>query len=414
MPASPVESAAELPPFRVIAAALRATTESLAREIAEPQHTPPDWGDFEWVVARAACAMQGIAGVLASRLRWTGPGHWQSFLTGQRDEVTATQAQVRRVLARLDATACAVSVPFIALKGSALLALGLHPAGERPMGDIDVLVEPAQLVAMSQAILASGYETGFDMRRHRVFFPKSRANPQAYGDHRDNPLRVELHTHISEPLPYNAVPITDSLWPRAPRPGLNAYASLAALMRHNLLHAAGNMRAHALRYIQLYDIAALARRMRSSDWRELSAGPTGQPAWWMFPPLELSDRYLPGNIPTAELAHAEASCPPLLRWKSRQANLYEVSWSNLRVAAFPGVEWSRTPLEALRFARSRLLPSAVALDELAAGVEAAPAMRQTPWYELPHGQRIVRWLFSHPPRVQTLSAVSAALQAEAS
>ena len=40
---------------------------------------------------------------------------------------------------------------------------------------------------------------------------------------------------------------------------------------------------------------------------------------------------------------------------------------------------------------------------------AAPAMRQTPWYELPHSQRIVRWLFSHPPRVQTLSAVSAAL-----
>jgi hypothetical protein len=36
---------------------------------------------------------------------------------------------------------------------------------------------------------------------------------------------------------------------------------MAELMRHLLLHAAGNMRAHALRQIQLHDIALLAGKL---------------------------------------------------------------------------------------------------------------------------------------------------------
>ena len=43
----------DLPPFRVIAAALRTTTERLVREVVEPQDAPPQWNEFEWAVARA-------------------------------------------------------------------------------------------------------------------------------------------------------------------------------------------------------------------------------------------------------------------------------------------------------------------------------------------------------------------------
>ena len=53
---------AELPAFEVIDAALRTTTEALAREIVAPSGTAPAWSDFEWDVARAVAAMHGIRG----------------------------------------------------------------------------------------------------------------------------------------------------------------------------------------------------------------------------------------------------------------------------------------------------------------------------------------------------------------
>ena len=40
-------------------------------------------------------------------------------------------------------------------------------------------------------------------------------------------------------------------------------------MRHLLLHAAGNMRAHALRLVQLHDIALLAPRLDAAAWERL-------------------------------------------------------------------------------------------------------------------------------------------------
>jgi len=39
-----------------------------------------------------------------------------------------------------------------------------------------------------------------------------------------------------------------------------------------------------------------------------------------------------------------------------------------------------------------------------------PHLRRVPWYQLSHGRRIVRWLVSRPPRVQTITSVAAALR----
>ena len=59
--------ATHVPPLGEIAAALRKTTERLAREVAEPRAAPPDWTGLEWGVARAAVSMQGIAFLLATK-----------------------------------------------------------------------------------------------------------------------------------------------------------------------------------------------------------------------------------------------------------------------------------------------------------------------------------------------------------
>jgi hypothetical protein len=251
-----------------------------------------------------------------------------------------------------------------------------------------------------------GYEPAFSTRRHEVFTPIERHEPHAFAEHALNPLKIEVHTRIAECLPATAVDITLGLWPRDTRAGINPYASRVELLRHILLHTAGNMRAHALRFIQPYDIARLGNLLQPEEWRELR-----DPAnsWWIYPPLSLAERCVPGSIPPEVLESFRTICPRRLRAHAQKSGLYEVSWSNLRIAALPGAEWARTPLELLRFAKSRLMPDRVALQELAQVVAVYPTYSRQRWYGVSHFERILRWVFSRPPRVQTMMSVRAAL-----
>ena len=400
-----------LPPFNVIARSLRTTTERLAREVVHPSTDAPAWSDFEWGIARAVCAMHGLGALLANRLRWQGPHHWMSFLEEQRDHGLAHYERAGEVLARLNDAAYSAGIPYIALKGSALRAFDLHRPGERPMGDIDLLVSPRDVAACTTMFASIGYRPAYSMRRHDVFSPIEREEPHAFAEHSRNPLRIELHTHIAECLPASTVDITHQIWPALSRPGNNRYVSRAALFRHILLHTAGNMRAHVLRFIQLYDIAQLGRQLRPDEWLELLGPPNSRAdSWWIYPPLLLAERYVPGSIPPEVVAAFREVCPYALRRRSQRYDLYSVSWSNLRIAALPGAEWARTPLELFRFAKSRLLPSRIALQELAEATRAQPSHTKLRWYGASHAERILRWVFSRPPRVQTMVAVRAALE----
>jgi hypothetical protein len=149
--------------------------------------------------------------------------------------------------------------------------------------------------------------------------------------------------------------------------------------------------------------------MTSADWREL-LGDDPARAWWMFPPLALAVRHAPGCVPAQWLSELHAVCPRRLRERYERVSIYEVSWSNLRIAALPGREWSRTFGESLRLARSRLYPSRLALEELSNVKVATPHVMNVRWYGASHAERIARWLFTRPPRVQTIAAVSAALR----
>jgi hypothetical protein len=95
---------------------------------------------------------------------------------------------------------------------------------------------------------------------------------------------------------------------------------------------------------------------------------------------------------------------------ARRTTLTRVSWSNLRIHAFPGIYWSRSPLDAMRYARQRFIPDRTAISELEVKVAAQPALYQVPWYALGHGQRILRWVVSRPPRVQTIVSLRGAIE----
>ena len=400
-----MSAAIPLPRFGKVEAALRKTTEFLAWELACPGEDAPQWSEFEWRVAEAVAALQGISALLSDTLQWTGPRHWQTFLAVQKTHTLLRQRRIAQLLVRIDAQARDAGIGIVALKGAALLEMGIYQLGERPMGDVDLLVDSSELDAGARLLAALGYDESGSNWRHKVFIPHEMRNSVGFGEHVDNPIRIELHSRIMERLPVFETDITALELPSQRHAGLNAYPSIAALMRHLLLHAAGNMRARALRLIQLHDIALLADRMSREDWLEL----LGSALWWAFPPLRLAALYYPRAIPASLVRSLEPVCPWLLRQVSRRHRLADVSWSKVRIQAFPGIEWSQSPREALLFAMSRARPSHEALADLSHVAEAQPSLASVPWYSLSHGARILRWIFLRPPRVQTIFSIRSAL-----
>jgi hypothetical protein len=390
---------------------LRKVTARLSAELANPQRDCPAWTDFEWRIALAVTTIQGLAALLAATLQWRGPDLWERFLREQSEQTRARYQRLGQLLGEIDLLARKSALAMVALKGAALRSHGLYAQGERPTGDIDLLVNPDDLERAVALLQACGYVQSLVTSRHLEFAPPRAAATSAFGEHVDHPIKIELHTRIAEKLPVTEADITQRLFPAQPQPGLNRYRSTAALMMHLLLHGAGNIRARALRMIQLHDIALLSRRMSTEDWSEmLGCEPGRRACWWAYPPLLLTARYFPGAIPADVIATLERRCPWLLRIASRRHLLADVSWSNVRIAAFPGIEWSRTPWEALRFMKGRILPDRRDLAVLKQVTANDPAARRIHWYGLSHGTRIRRWLLSRPPRVQTMHAVRSALE----
>jgi hypothetical protein len=399
------------PPLAKIAAALREITEILARELTSPTDDPPAWGDFEWCIARAVTTMQGISSLLCAGLRWKSPAHFRRFLEEQRDHTAARHLRIEQLLDRIDSSARREGIMLVALKGAALHRRGICKAGERPMADIDLLVRGADAEATTRLLADYDFDVTFTTWRHQLLEARLAKDSigGAFGEHADNPIKIELHTRIRERLPVSETDITQFLFPGDARAGINTYPSGAALMMHLLLHAAGNMRAHALRLIQLHDVACLAASFGSTDWDELMAArPNDRGLWWSVPPLRLTAHYFPAAIPPLVLARLDGTCSWLLRKLSRNERLAVVSWSNMRVHAFPGIGWSRTPREALTFMISRIWPSREALSEIKRFAAHQPGAADIPWYGISQGARIRRWIVSRPPRVQTLLSVRAA------
>jgi Uncharacterised nucleotidyltransferase len=404
--------AVALPPLATVAAALRDVTEVLAREITSPTDQPPLWDGFEWRVAQAVASMQGVSSLLCDGLRWKGPASWQRFLEEQREHVVGRHRKIVQLLDRIDSLSRREGIALVALKGAALHASGIYRAGERPMADIDLLAHEVDVKATSRLLEDCGFELTFTTWRNLLFESRLRRVSTAgdLGENINSPIKIELHTSIRERLPIRESEITQFVFPRAAHPGLNAYPSVASLMMHLLLHAAGNMRSHALRLIQLHDIALLSARFGPCDWDELLiARPNGRAPWWAVPPLILTARYYPGTIPAYVIDRLGAQCPWLLDWVARRQLLADVSWSDIRVNALPGIEWSRTPQEALRFVISRIWPSHDDRFELQHFAEHHPGASEVPWYGISQAARILRWVFSKPPRVQTILSIRAAL-----
>jgi Uncharacterised nucleotidyltransferase len=400
-----------LPPLKIVKAGLYRTTEALAHELAlaQPGTAMPDWTDLEWRLASAVAVAHGISPLLSQLSHWQKQG-WKPFLEAQREHVECRQHRIASLLARIDAEARLAGLVIVPLKGSALHAIGLYAAGDRPMADIDLLVRDTDTERAAALLQEIGYVESFAQWKHRVFKPVDSEAFAGLGEHRDTPINIELHTRIQERLPISTIDITDRIYPAKPHFGLNAYPSAGALMSHLLLHAAGNLCGRSLRLIHLNDISLLATRMTAGDWEVLWDEHTTESPWWALPPLRLVARYYRHAIPESVLTRVERDCNVLLRMVSRRQTLTQVSCSALWLRALPGIEWSRSVGEAGHCIRNRLKPTREAVKERADMVRTQVWLQGQSWVTLNHRRRILTWLTQPVPRMDTLYVVRAALE----
>jgi hypothetical protein len=398
----------DLPLHEPLQGTLRKITERLAGELAHPTLVAPDWSPIEWRLARAIAVIHCVSPLLSGSLRWQGPAPWRDFLAGQKAHVAARHRRIQELLDQIDARSREEGIAIVGLKGAALHSMGFYCAGERPMADVDLLVQAGDTTRAGQLLRSLGLGESFTNWKHEVFEPKVCNVHKGLGEHTDNYLKVELHTRIAEKLPLRITDVTDSVYPRRPHPGLNAYPSNAALMMHLLLHAAGSMAYRALRLLHLHDIALVASRMSGSDWDDLEGQSMNRP-WWALPPLQLTARYYPDTVPTDVLAALANHCPWILRRVVRHRRLSEVSLSYPWVEAFPGIAWSQSIVEAAAYVGRRIWPDKelLSLRELRAKTDFVSL--QTQWTELSQGQRMLRWVTSRPLRIETQLAVRMAL-----
>ena len=384
-------------------------TERLAREVAAPSRTAPDWCDSEWTVARAVAAMHGISPLLSRLSQWQGPDTWKEFLNQQRTHTLARHLRIQELLQSIDRSARETGLATTALKGAALHEIGLYEAGDRPMADVDLLVRPADVQRAGALLGSLGFRQSAQSWKEREFMPVEDIAAADIGEHASNSLKIELHERICERLPWYLTDVSESVFPQKPTAGLNAYPSNASLMRHLLLHAAGSMAFQSLRIVQLHDIGLLAQRMSGADWMEaVGSSGTNTRTWWAYPPFELATRYYKAGIPDTVLALLKDQCRFVLRALGEKKSLVDVSYSYLWIKAFPGIEWSQSIGELLRFAASRVRPDATHLAKRKQLADRQNWAKQAEWARLSQSRRVLRWLSSRQIRPVTMHAVAAA------
>ena len=231
----------------------------------------------DWETLLLVASEQRVAGALCGALERAGtlsqvPETYREALellrTLGRERNAEVIAQARHLADALNAA----GVPFALLKGTAHVASGLHSdAGERLLGDIDLLVVPEQLAAAVAALRGAGYAVQDAGLLH--------ADGEARGDvhypplaHASWPLVVEVHWAVLPGAGGVALPAPELLQ-RAREITLPGGASARVLhpadaLAYGILHAELRHWAAVSRGLQLwnlFDTLLLARALDPSQ-----------------------------------------------------------------------------------------------------------------------------------------------------
>jgi hypothetical protein len=389
-----------------IAAGMRVSTERLAAELAAPSPRAPDWSPLEWKVARVAAVMHGVSPLLAGSCQWQEAPEWRAFLQQQREQVRLRHQRIESLLDAIDAAAQREGIALTLLKGASLHRMGYCRAGERPMGDVDLLVAPAKLAGMARVLVPLGYRETAVSWRHRIYENDEHGAADSFGERADGPIKIEVHTRVAERLPWTEVDTTALLMNCEAGPGARTYASVAAALWHQLSHAAGNMSTCWLRLLQLHDIQRVASAMQPADWQLwLQQARAAGHLWWTYPPLALTARYFAHAVPSEVLLEAAAHCGGLLRGYARGKCVTDLSGSSLWVRAAPALPWAQSPREMAHYLLRRVFPVREETRFIREHAQSQSWNRQGNWYSSSNARRAMSWLFARPVRPQVLQSL---------
>ncbi|MBI1321120.1 MAG: hypothetical protein GC168_19520 [Candidatus Hydrogenedens sp.] len=163
----------------------------------------------------------------------------------------------------------------VALKGSGMLLTQLYPdAGDRLIGDIDILLPRAQQEAAMQELLREGYAVQNPDLLHEDGAPRGDIHypPLAHPEHA---LILELHWRVMPPEFDDVLP-PDKIMKRIAPISLDGGARAAVLgdgdaLLYNILHAEERHHLVALQNTELFrllDTLRLARGMNADELRE--------------------------------------------------------------------------------------------------------------------------------------------------
>ncbi len=235
------------------------------------------WGQ---VVARAL--RLGMAPLLYRRLQPYSTHLPAAVLAGLEQAYWATAvantcrlAELQRIVGGM----AAAQVPVILLKG-AILAETIYPdVGTRPMGDLDLLIPPAQ-VEVAEAVLEQlGYTTpAVDSLGHSRAFLKCYGGELTFYSHEGTGTGLDLHWRLIHHEGFRDILTIDSqaLWLRAcPVPSLAGAAwqlSVEDTLLYLALHLAVHHRLSDLR--MFLDVDQLIRASAAIRWPEVVARAT--------------------------------------------------------------------------------------------------------------------------------------------
>jgi Uncharacterised nucleotidyltransferase len=269
---------------------------------------PPSWDEAGWGDFRAAVRTHGVAPLLGNRLaarpawRGTAAGVWLADqLAASRRRAVLLRADLAGVLAAFRGAGVAV----MPLKGLALAALYAE-AAERPMADLDLLVQAADLERAVDLLADLGYEPVFAGRKHvKLIRDGKREIADEECEHPDNPRPIELHPACGEWLDEERIDLTPRMWAAA-RAGELAgepacLPDAATHWLYLLVHASHHLLINRFRLVQLLDLrlleaAALAGGVAAqllAEGTPAGVAPGGEGLWAraVYPPLALLDRY---------------------------------------------------------------------------------------------------------------------------
>jgi hypothetical protein len=291
---------------QILCLAARTMLEPIAeRQLIELLRGPIDWqrlwaqGHLHEVLPLLTTTLRRLAAQVPIPAHWLEQAQRRYYATMLRNSTLADQ--LLRVLAAFQQAGIAA----LPVKGLVLAETLYGSLALRPLGDLDVLVRPSDLLR-ARAILgelgfAQAAEPGFENANHPFH------DPPYYRRAVGGPICLELHWGLWASHFFQLDP--DALWQRAVPAQIHG-ATLSILSPEDtLLHLAIHRSRSALRLRFVCDVAELLRRHRATlDWEYLLAQTQAAGArTTMFYTLALAADLLEAPLPDGLLARLQVS-----------------------------------------------------------------------------------------------------------